>query len=255
MADRRERLEDDLNEAVLAALAANQAGLWTALPGIVKQVDLSKHTVQVEPTIQIKLRNPDGSFVWATIPVLPDVPLVFPSGGGFSLTFPIAIGDEVLVIFASRCIDTWWQSGATGTQAEFRMHDLSDGFAIPGPRSRPKALSPAPSSTAVELRNDAHTAYVKIDGVNITAQTSGNIAATAGGNASVTASGSLSATAPTITLTGAVSIVGTLAVSGASALSNTSVTGTLTNNTKDIGGTHQHDHGTMTASGHTGGPL
>ena len=33
--------------------------------------------------------------------------MVFPGGGGFALTFPVAAGDECLVVFASRCIDDY----------------------------------------------------------------------------------------------------------------------------------------------------
>lgn len=164
--DRRERLEGDLNEAILAALIAHQAGMWTALPGKIVKINAAAMTCEVEPSIQARLRNFDGTYSWVSIPVLPDVPLVFPGGGGFTLTFPIAIGDEVLVIFASRCIDSWWASGHGDhgrVQAELRMHDLSDGFAIVGPRSQVRTLSPAPSGNAVELRSDDQSAFVRID--------------------------------------------------------------------------------------------
>ena len=69
------------------------------------------------------------------------MPVVFPGGGGFALTFPVAAGDECLVVFASRCIDAWWQSGGVGEPMEPRMHDLSDGFALIGVRSQPAHVS------------------------------------------------------------------------------------------------------------------
>src|SRR5258708_38240591 len=49
------------------------------------------------------------------------------------------------------------------------MHDLSDGFAISGPRSKPRKLNPAVSTTAIELRNDAGTVKLKIaaDGTSV----------------------------------------------------------------------------------------
>ena len=134
--DRRERLEGyGLSEAVLAAMSSHQAGMWTALPGIVQSVNLTAMTVEVEPTVQALLTAADGTETWTNIPVLPDVPICFPGGGGFTLTFPVAVGDECLVVFSSRCIDAWWQSGGVQPQAELRMHDLSDAFAIIGPRS------------------------------------------------------------------------------------------------------------------------
>src|ERR1019366_1339884 len=90
-----------------------------------------------------------------------DVPIVFPSAGGFTITLPITVGDEVLVIFSSRCIDGWWQNGGIQAPIEFRMHDLSDGFAIPGPKSLPHVI-PNISTTGAQIRNNAGTTYVEI---------------------------------------------------------------------------------------------
>lgn len=138
-----------------------QAQIWTALPGVVTAVDLSKQTVSVQPSVQGSISAPDGSSQSVNLPLLVDVPIVWPRAGGFALTFPIVAGDEVLVVFASRCIDTWWQSGGVGVQAEVRMHDLSDGFAVLAPTSQPKKLNNV-SSANVQLRDEAGTTYVEI---------------------------------------------------------------------------------------------
>jgi hypothetical protein len=221
--------------------------VWTALPGVVKKFDAAKMTCEIEPTIQALVRSADGSSAWVTIPVLVDCPVVFPSGGGFTLTFPVKPGDEALVIFASRCIDAWWQSGGVQPQADLRLHDLSDGFALIGPRSQPRVLSPAGSTGGVELRNDARTAYVRIDD-------SANVVVHTSANATVTAAGEVDVTAPAINLTGAVKVTGTLEVTGLSTLANVAQVGTLTSNTKVIGSTHTHG-GVQTGSGTTGAPT
>lgn len=174
--DRRERLNDPL-VAMLAAFSGLQARLWTALPGIVQSYDAAKMTVVVQPAIKAQQLFPDGSKSWVTLPLLLDCPVMFPTGGGFTLTFPIAAGDEVLVVFASRCIDAWWESGGVQTQLEFRMHDLSDGFAIPGPRSQPRVLSNVSTDT-VQLRRDNGSTYIELDGsnnINIVAPASVNV--------------------------------------------------------------------------------
>ena len=92
-------------------------------------------TVTVQPSIRGRVEQPDGSTKSVALPLLVDVPAVFPSGGGFTLTFPIHQGDECLVVFADRCIDAWWQSGGIGEPLETRTHNLSDGFALVGPFS------------------------------------------------------------------------------------------------------------------------
>ena len=160
MRDRRELLNDP-EEALRAALAGFQAGLWTALPGIIQSFNAAAQTVSVQPALKAKLRRPDGGVVSVTLPLLVDVPVVFTGGGGFTLTFPIAAGDEALVVFADRCIDAWWQSGGVQEPVEPRMHDLSDGFALVGVRSQARAL-PAVSIENVQLRSDTGEDYVEI---------------------------------------------------------------------------------------------
>ena len=129
-------------EALRAALDGRQAEMWTALPGIVQSFDPAAMTVSVQPAVAGRISDEAGKAASVDLPILPDVPVVFPGGGGFALTFPVAAGDECLVVFASRCIDAWWQSGGVGEPMEPRMHDLSDGFALVGVRSQPHRLSP-----------------------------------------------------------------------------------------------------------------
>jgi hypothetical protein len=158
--DPRERMEDQ-EETLLAALDGRQANIWTALPGIIQSYNAEAMTAVVQPSIQIGLQQPDGSFVNTALPLLLDCPVIFPNGGGFTLTFPIAAGDECLVLFANRCIDAWWQNGGVQPQAEFRMHDLSDGFAQVGPFSQPRRLENV-SAANVQLRNNAGDVYIEM---------------------------------------------------------------------------------------------
>ena len=161
MADRAQILNDSV-EAFRLALEGNQVGIWTALPCIVVSVNLTAMTCELQPAIKSVFEDQLGAISQITLPVLPDVPICFPSAGGFTLTFPIKAGDDVLGVFSSRCIDAWWQSGGVQQAMESRMHDLSDCFAIPGPKSQPKVIS-AISSTTVQLRNDTGTAYLEVD--------------------------------------------------------------------------------------------
>lgn len=175
---RTERL-NDTEESLRLALEAERAGIWTALPAIVVAANLAAQTVSAQPTIQGTITGPDGVARNVNLPLLVDVPIVWPRAGGFALTFPVAAGDEVLIVFASRCIDSWWQSGGIGAPAEARMHDLSDGFAILAPTSQPKRLGGV-SSSNVQLRDSAGSTFVEITpsgAVNIVAATSINLTA------------------------------------------------------------------------------
>lgn len=144
------------------ALTGRLSMLWTALPGIVQSFDAQAMTCEVQPAIQGKIRDESGVIRLVNLPILLDCPVVFPHGGGTTMTFPIKQGDECLVIFSSRAIDLWWQSGGVQPPAEVRMHDLSDGFVLPGCFSQPNVLS-AVSTNSVQLRSDDGQAYFELN--------------------------------------------------------------------------------------------
>lgn len=158
--DQRERIPD-FHEALKAAMEDSQANLWTALPGIVESFNAEEGTCKIQPTIQAQVRDRLGKTSWVTMPLLLDVPVIFPQGGAFAVTFPIAQGDEALVVFSSRCIDAWWQQSGIQPQVRLRMHDLSDGFAIVGPLSKPRMLTNI-STTTAQLRLRDGSAYIEL---------------------------------------------------------------------------------------------
>lgn len=156
-----ERFED-FEEAVRTALDGRQAQIWTALPAKITKVNHTANTVEARPTTQARIKQPDGTFKTVTMPVCLDVPLHYPSGGGFSMTFPVKEGDECLLTFASRSIDNWWKNGGNQPPNDLRMHDLSDGFAFVGFRSQPQRIDPAPSADTVQLRSDDGKTYIEL---------------------------------------------------------------------------------------------
>ncbi|HFF0298207.1 TPA: Gp138 family membrane-puncturing spike protein [Raoultella ornithinolytica] len=165
-----------------------------ALPGIIQSFDPESLTAVVQPAIRYIERDNDGNKSTKDYPLLVDVPVVFPRGGGCTLTFPVSEGDECLVIFADRCIDFWWQSGGVQEPVDGRMHDLSDAFCIVGPQSQAKKISGI-STTAAQLRTDDGSAFIEL-------AAGGDITATTAGNATINA--------PEIILNGNVTINGNL---------------------------------------------
>ena len=162
MTTSRNELLNDAEEAQRVVLNSLQSSMWTAMPAIVQSVDLTKMTLTAQIAIQGSITDEYGNVQNVNLPPIVDVPIVFPSSAGFVITMPLAEGDEILVVFASRCIDSWWQSGGyANIPLELRMHDLSDGFAIPGPKSVPNAFSSI-SATDCQIRNKAGTTYLSI---------------------------------------------------------------------------------------------
>ncbi len=75
-------------------------------------------------------------------PLLLRCPIVILSGGNSSLTFPIDVGDECLILFNDRDIDTWWNTGAVANPPNSsRLHDLSDAIILVGVRSIPNKIA------------------------------------------------------------------------------------------------------------------
>lgn len=161
MADRRESFADG-EETLRAAMDARAANMWTATPGIVESYDPAAQTVSVQVALQMMVRGPDGKQTPQSVSVLPDVPVCFPRAGGFAVTFPVKPGDECLVVFGMRCIDSWWQGGGVQPPMDARMHDPSDGFAIFGPTSQPRRLNPPPSGENLCLRTDSGSASIEL---------------------------------------------------------------------------------------------
>jgi hypothetical protein len=138
---------DDSDVATLAAREMMKA-LRVSMPGIVDTFYPAKQTVDVQPAIKSKFVGQDP----VALPLCLDVPVVFPSGGNHVMTFPLAKGDEVLIVFGDRAMDTWWANGGIQLPSELRFHDLSDGYAIPGISSQPRKMVPSISASATELR-------------------------------------------------------------------------------------------------------
>lgn len=151
--------------------AQRQAGIWTALPGIIQSIDMEKMTCVVQPALQSIVFGQSTGTKNNNMPLLVDCPVQFPAGGQTTITFPVKKGDECLVVFSSRCIDSWWQSGGIQPQAEMRMHDLSDGFVFLGFRCVPRVI-PNISTTAVQVRSDDGKAFIELNpttyGITIT---------------------------------------------------------------------------------------
>lgn len=209
--------------------------IWTALPGQVVQYFPATNTCSIQPTVQGLITATDGSVTSVNLPVLLDCPVVFPNGGGYTLTFPIQANDEVLVVFSSRCIDGWWASSGIQPAPEFRMHDLSDGFCIPGAFSRPRVITNI-SSNSVQLRANNGATYLEIAGSVINARCS-----------TFNIIGDLTVSGNTI-MQGNQTIQGTLGVQGQATLSGGASIGGINF------GSHRHG-GVQTGGGTTGGPV
>lgn len=157
------RFEDPI-ETHRVVMDGRQASMWTALPGIVTSYNPVTMTASVQPAVQARVVAPEATNV--NLPLLPDVPVSFPKGGPYHMTFPIKPGDECLLVFSSRCIDNWWQHGGVQAQRDLRMHDLSDAIALVGPYSQGGKLANVSPNT-MQIRTDDHKLMIEFDKENM----------------------------------------------------------------------------------------
>lgn len=151
--------EDQQHEAVNALIDSALSQVNTSIPGVIQSFNPATQTGTVQCAIN-RTDSETGDDV--KYPLLVDVPIVCPSGGGYSLTFPIESGDDCLVCFSQKNIDGWFESGEIKAEAENRRHDLSDGVAIIGLKNQGAAVQNW-DMQGVEIRDKAGTTAIHIE--------------------------------------------------------------------------------------------
>lgn len=102
--------------------------------GRIEGVDLEKQTVDVK-ILHKKIKKVFKTRELKDYPLLKSVPFIVLGGGSSSLTFPISVGDNCLLLFCDYEIDRWWDTGESLPANFERRHDISDAFALIGVHS------------------------------------------------------------------------------------------------------------------------
>lgn len=151
-------------QIIETAISSVLSDRHTAMPGIIDSFDAAKQTATVRPALK-QPYLPDsqiGDPEWMEIKLLVDVPVVFPATANYALTFPVAQGDECLLIFSERPIDVWQTKGDVQEFDDMRTQDYSDAIAIIGLRSQPNKLSNY-DADHVQLRSTDGTTVITLD--------------------------------------------------------------------------------------------
>jgi hypothetical protein len=122
--------------------------------GIVDSFDAVKQRIKCS----IAIKNLDGQ----KVSQLADVPVSIFRSGGYSITMPIVAGNECILLFTDRCLDSWQKDGGgVSEQDEYRMHDLSDAIAIVGLHHDGNPVTDY-NNTDLEIRNEAGDTKVAV---------------------------------------------------------------------------------------------
>lgn len=124
------------------------------IPCIVQSYNSANNTVECQPAVRERIINEDGTIQYIQLPLLINVPVIFPGSASFDIKFPLSKNDECLVFFSDLSIDNFWQKGSVQNPVEVRRHDLSDGMAIPCRMSMPRRKVKPKASIVVDSNGE-----------------------------------------------------------------------------------------------------
>jgi len=189
--------ESELDFIQSAIEARIRSGVYTMLPAKITKITSFENTQTVDVQPLIGRLWQDGFY---QVPQeIENVPVVFPSAGGGMLSFPVAVGDGVSLLFSMRDIDNWSNSDGSKQQSPktARYHALTDAIAIAGLYTKSSNLSPNP--TDVELKFAGSSIKMKPNG-DVTATVAGAATWNTTGDMNINAGGDINMTATNINL-------------------------------------------------------
>lgn len=102
--------------------------LYTSMPGTVVSYDATNRRADVRGSLDVVLA--DGTQVER--PVISNVPVLFPGGANFIFTYPLVVGDSVLLVFSMRGLSRWKLThGRVAPDVDGLMSER-DAMCIPG---------------------------------------------------------------------------------------------------------------------------
>ena len=112
--------------------------LHTGLPAKVIEFHAETGTCDVQPLIKRKYLDADIS----DLPIVHEVPVQYPCGGGWAITFPLEKDDVVYLAFAERSLDRWKNAPMPESvdPVDASLHPLTGAIAIPGVRPKTAPL-------------------------------------------------------------------------------------------------------------------
>lgn len=126
-------------------LEAGLARIFSATPCRVVSYDPVTETAELAPCVRRPMPREDGTIVHEPLPILPNVPIAFPRGGGVSITFDLAPGDFVIALAMTYAIGQWRSTGGVDSDAgDVRTNHLAHCFGLPLSCIAPANLAPLP---------------------------------------------------------------------------------------------------------------
>jgi len=151
--------KNELIEVIQNALSRAFEDVHTCMPGRIESYSFKEQKATVKPLIK-KIYLDDTVL---DMPVLGNVPIIFPRTTIAGITFPINKGDKCLLVFSERSLERWYLTGNNTEPGDRRRYDLSDAIAIPGLFSFAETNIQT-NNNDLEIHNDGQRITIKANG-------------------------------------------------------------------------------------------
>lgn len=129
------RQDLELSDLLRQAVEGFLLDLHTQMRGNVVSYDEATKTCEVKIAAKRPVPDGAGGYVMQDIPNIPNVPVAWPSAGGFILHFPLAVGDSVFLTFDEVDVQRWEGNGEVCEPGWLERHGLSCPLAHPYSRA------------------------------------------------------------------------------------------------------------------------
>ena len=226
-------MQDLMTDMVESAIGYHLEDLHTLLPARIVEIDYKTRKVSVQPSIKKKKRDGDNDAKGLQdMAIIQNIPLIVPAIKLAIIRLPIKVGDEVLVGFFERSVDTYlYSDGATPVDPkDYRRHDYNDAVAIVGLNTFSNALEMHPEDLVIKMNAtqanectisfkpngdvvvDTPAKFIVNATGNVEVNTSADAIVNASGNMTATIGGDTTIDCGQTTITGEVRIDGGLSV-------------------------------------------
>jgi len=108
-----------------------KSSIHTSIPAVVTKVNTEGDNITtISASIVVNKVYSTGDIYKR--PEINNIPLLYPSSSDFSLTFPVKVGDTVLLLFSQEDISTFiFEGNTSSTPNTLRKFDINDPIAIP----------------------------------------------------------------------------------------------------------------------------
>ena len=173
--------EDNFHSALL--------NVHTGMPGIIQSYNSETRRCSVRPALALVTTHR-----MLERAIVHNVPVIFPAGGGYTMTFPLSAGDPVWIAYSQRGIGNFKDDHGLAIPPPEGFFSAHDAVVFPG--FGPRTITPV--GFGLVLQNDDGSTKIEINEDGIDIVTSGDVAID--GN--------------DVTITGSVNVVGSLSING-----------------------------------------